>query len=218
MESVSGNFALVILTASALGRCARHVLHQRETDETFPWDSESEFASLKSFLLLVEHHLHAESSPVDEMVERYRRPDGTLDHHEVGHIIFAHTIFHLCHCLLHHPFLLLLRLQSLKCRMPLNFWARSLQTSRDHACKLAGLLDNATAADCHVQSSFYAYSATVAGNILSLGIHAEQDAGNAPSSDLLSGSQQTLSTLERMGQVWAHASKMVRTDCPLNCV
>ncbi|KAH6887478.1 fungal-specific transcription factor domain-containing protein [Thelonectria olida] len=203
-EGVTGTFALTILAASTLGRCARHVLHQCETDDILPWDSKSEFTSLNSDLLLVEHHLEPQTSPINEIVDRYKKPDGSLDHQDISHVIFARTIFHLCHCLLNHPFLLQLRLQKSRCRMPPNFWAGAQQTSKSHALKIAELLDSAAAAGCHVQSSFYVYATSVAGSILLLAVHAHQD----PGADLRKGSQQAFQILERMGQAWEHASKM----------
>lgn len=57
LGTIRGHFTLAILVASALGRCARYVLHERETDDMLPWDSRSEFAAINSFLLLIEQHL-----------------------------------------------------------------------------------------------------------------------------------------------------------------
>ncbi|KPM37531.1 hypothetical protein AK830_g9064 [Neonectria ditissima] len=208
LESRCGTFSLAILAASALGRCARYVLHQRDIDEILPWDSQSNFASLNSSFLLVEHHLQSENRPVNEIVAQHRQPDGNIDHGTVGWIVFARNIFHLCHCLLNHPFLVRLRLQKLKCRMPPNFWAQALQSCRTHACKLVDLLDTAASAGCHVQSSFYAYSVAVAGSILSLSICADREMGKEVDPAMITGSQQALNTLESMGRVWEHASKM----------
>jgi hypothetical protein len=213
-EYASGTFSLTILAASALGRCVRHVLHQRETDEILPWDSKSEFASLTSVLLLVEYHLQSEESSIDRIINSYRRQDGTIDHETVGHALFAHTVFHLCHCLLNHPFLLRLRLQRIKCRIPPSFWTQTLRTSREHSCRLVGLLDMAAGVGCHVQSSFYAYSVAVAGSILSLCIHADEEISREGDSDLIRGSQQALNTLETMGHVWEHATKIVPSTLP----
>lgn len=208
-EAVPGTFSLTVAAASVLGRCARHVLHGRETDEILPWDSRSEYASLNSSLLLVDHLLHTEETSIDDLVEQHKSPDGTPDHDLMGHVIFARVLFHISHMLLNHPFLLRLRLQKLNCKIPPAFFARTLQTSCDHACKVSAFLDAAAAAGCHVQSSFYAYGSAIAGSILSLVIHAEQERGESPGFELIQSCQQAIHILERMGRIWEHASRMV---------
>ncbi|KAL6352070.1 hypothetical protein LRP88_14511 [Fusarium phalaenopsidis] len=207
LGEIRGHFTLAILVASALGRCARYVLHERETDDVLPWDSRSEFAAINSFLLLTEQHLHVEDLSVNDIIANNTLPDGSLDHQTVGHAIFARVVFHLCHCLLNHPFLLALRLQKLKSKAPSSFLSRSFQTCSEHACKIPALLDQAQKAGCHVEASFYAYSTCLAGSVLSLFIHGASSKSQGPH-ELLEPGQQCLSILKDMGAFWDHASKM----------
>lgn len=207
LGEIRGHFTLAILVASALGRCARYVLHERETDDVLPWDSRSEFAAINSFLLLTEQHLHVEDLSVNDIIANNTLPDGSLDHQTVGHAIFARVVFHLCHCLLNHPFLLALRLQKLKSKAPSSFLSRSFQTCSEHACKIPALLDQAQKAGCHVEASFYAYSTCLAGSVLSLFIHGASSKSQQPH-ELLEPGQQCLSILKDMGAFWDHASKM----------
>lgn len=207
LGEIRGHFTLAILVASALGRCARYVLHERETDDVLPWDSRSEFAAINSFLLLTEQHLHVEDLSVNDIIANNTLPDGSIDHQTVGHAIFARVVFHLCHCLLNHPFLLALRLQKLKSKAPSSFLSRSFQTCSEHACKIPALLDQAQKAGCHVEASFYAYSACLAGSVLSLFIHGALSKSQGPH-ELLEPGQQCLSILKGMGAFWDHASKM----------
>ncbi|KAL2678640.1 hypothetical protein Neosp_009390 [[Neocosmospora] mangrovei] len=207
LGEIRGHFTLAILVASALGRCARYVLHERETDDVLPWDSRSEFAAINSFLLLTEQHLHVEDISVNDIIANNTLPDGSLDHQTVGHAIFARVVFHLCHCLLNHPFLLALRLQKLKSKAPSSFLSRSFQTCTEHACKIPALLDQAQKAGCHVEASFYAYSTCLAGSVLSLFIHGASGKSQQPH-ELLEPGQQCLSILKDMGAFWDHASKM----------
>lgn len=200
-----------MLSGSALGRCARYGLHQRDVQDALPWDSKSEFASHGSTLLLVEHHLQAEAQlqPLSALADRYRRSDGRIDHDITSHIVFARTTFHLAYCLLNHSFLLRLRLQKLSCRTPPNFLARSAELCLTHARALIELLHDAAAAGLYVQSSFYAYSVAVAGSLLSLGMHEARLANHEPDSKIVVAHQSSLSMLQEIGQVWEHASKMV---------
>jgi hypothetical protein len=204
----AGNFRLSIIAASTLGRCSRYVFHQRDGDDGIPpWDSRSTYASIESQLLSVDRHLKTESSSISDIISRYRTPDGSLNHSEVGHLIFAHAVFHACHCLLNHPFLARLRLRRLKCKAPPNFLSQSVQKCTKHAKKLASFMDGATVAGCHVKTSFYAYVACVAGSILSLMRYNESESTHATD-----GFQQVTNILESMGSMWDHASRMV---CPL---
>ncbi|KAF5544235.1 3-hydroxymethyl-3-methylglutaryl-coenzyme a lyase [Fusarium napiforme] len=208
LGEIRGYFTLAILVASALGRCARYVLHQREIDDTLPWDSRSEFAAINSFLLLIEQHLQVEEVPIEDIISQNKLPTGTPDHQVVGHAVFARIVFHLCHCLIGHPFLLALRLQNLKVKAPASFLSRTYEVCCDHASKIPSLLHRAQEAGCHVDASFYAYSTCVAGSILSMFIHGKESMGQVPSQQLLESGQHSLEILDKMGHFWDHAAKM----------
>ncbi|KAF0330624.1 3-hydroxymethyl-3-methylglutaryl-coenzyme a lyase [Colletotrichum asianum] len=209
-SSARGNFPIAILAGSALGRCTRNVLHDREVDGVPPWDSRSEYASINSILLLVESRLQMDQISIDSIVETNRTEDGSIDHQVVGHVIFARTVFHLCHCLLNHPFLLRRRLRGRNGQAPSSFLLLAFQRSYDHARSLINVLHDAAAAGCHLGASFYAYSACLAGSSLSLNMHAEKHHGGQRSAEMLRATQESLSILEKMGQFWDHASKMHR--------
>ncbi|KAF7561555.1 hypothetical protein G7046_g2582 [Stylonectria norvegica] len=202
------NFALAILVASAFGRCARYVLHGRETDEVLPWDSRSEFTAISSFLLLVEQRLHIDELTIGDMIATNKTPDSRVDHSAIGHAIFARVLFYLCHCLLNHPFLLRIRLQRLEAKAPASFLLRTFAASCDNALKLVGFLDEAEKGGCQIGASFYAYATCVAGGILSLTFHVEEAAGKPPRSEVLEGRQKSFRILKHMGSFWNHASKM----------
>ncbi|KAH6988341.1 fungal-specific transcription factor domain-containing protein [Ilyonectria destructans] len=208
LEGSTSNFSLMILAASVLGRCARYVLYERDADNTPPWASHSEFATINSLLILVEHHLQVEEMTLDDILDRHRKADGSLDNQVMGHILFPRVALHLCHCLLNHPLLLRLRLQKLRSKICTPFFCRALQTSCDHACKLVALLDNKILSNAYMQSSFYAYAASVAGGLLFMVIHAEQDKGKTVAPRFLLGSQQALKVLEWLGRFWDHATNM----------
>ncbi|KAM0456341.1 hypothetical protein ACHAPV_007283 [Trichoderma viride] len=156
-SSVNGTFTQTILAATALGRCCRYVLHGREMDEMPPWDPRSDFTLLNTFLLLIDHHLQVETPPIPQIVEQYRRPDGTLDFQSLEHVV---------------------------------------------------LVEDAIASGCHVQSSFYAYASILAGGILSLAIHIDQEKGQVTDPETLNHYQKAIHILERTGRRWDHASKM----------
>ncbi|KAF4784153.1 3-hydroxymethyl-3-methylglutaryl-coenzyme a lyase [Colletotrichum scovillei] len=205
---VESGFPVAILASSVLARCTRRLLHDRNTDDTPPWDSKSEFASITSLLLLVESRLQVDQHPIKSVVDTYRLDDGIIDHPAMGHVIFARTVFHVCYCLLYHPFLVREQIRKVKCQVPSSFMRLASQKSYEHARDLVNLLHDAEAVGCHLGASFYAYSVCLAGSILSLHMHAEKDTESQRYLELLSATQDSISILEGMAKFWDHASKI----------
>lgn len=212
-ESISacGNFALALLVGSALGRCARYVLHERRRGEIPPWESTSKMASINSFLLLVESHLKVDEHSIEDIIAANKLTSGEdgIDHQAIAHVIFARAVFHLCHILLNHPFLLRLHLPELSDGAPPSFLARAFRTGAEHARRLARFLVDAANAGCHVASSFYAYSVAVAGSVLILHSHGAMNKTPQKCTELEDGIRHAVDILDRMGLIWRHASKMV---------
>lgn len=199
-------FALVILMASIFGRCTRYVHRDKKSDEIPPWDTKSEFSAVKSALLLLESYSMIGDRKVSEII-RETHPD------EIGQLIFAHTLFHLSHCLLNHPFLVRLRLKPFA-KAPSSFSAQALQNGADHARQLLDLVREADDAGFRVESSFYAYCIAIAGSINSLASHFEHQKVTRRQSDILYYFQQSLEALNALGKFWTHSANMVRTsDC-----
>ncbi|EGU72871.1 hypothetical protein FOXB_16625, partial [Fusarium oxysporum f. sp. conglutinans Fo5176] len=123
--------------------------------------------------------------------------------------VFASIVFHLCHCLISHPFLLALRLQNFTVKAPPNFLSKTYEACCEHASKIPSLLHRAQKAGCHVDASVYAYSTCVAGSILfSAIIHGRESMGQVPSQQLLEPGRHSLEILDKMGHFWDHAAKM----------
>ncbi|PYI33605.1 hypothetical protein BP00DRAFT_485376 [Aspergillus indologenus CBS 114.80] len=161
-------FALVILLASIFGRCTRYVYANRHTDGIPPWDTESEYIAISSSLQLFESYATSENASVVDNLRNSAEATGTLNQQELGHQTSAHTLFHLCHCLLNHPFVLKICLQPFGSKVPHSFVTRALQNGVDHATHLVRLLRDVSEAGGLVESSFYAYCVAIAGVILSI--------------------------------------------------
>lgn len=208
IESPSG-FALVILMASIFGRCTRYVHQNQKSDEIPPWDTKSEFAAINSSLLLLESYSKIGTQPISETIQQAGQSYTNVDGQQIGHSIFAHTLFHLCHCLLNHPFLVRLRLKPFGSKAPPSFPARALQVGCDHAKQLMDLLLDATESGYRIESSFYAYCIAVAGGIHSLASHFEHQSTARRQSDILHYFSRSLDALERLANFWVHAANMV---------
>ncbi|RAH64593.1 Zn(II)2Cys6 transcription factor, partial [Aspergillus aculeatinus CBS 121060] len=210
LQDTPSSLALVILLASILGRCTRYVYGVRHSDEIPPWDTKSEYAAVCSLLLLFEHY--AELSPV-QVTDLASGRDGIMGdpykYQELGHLIFAHTLFHLCHCLLNHPFILCQSLRPLKSKVPGSFAAQGMKAGIGHAVRLINLLQDVLNAGGPVQSSFYAYCLVVAGGILSIASHETTQSPKPQSSEMLECFQSGLHMIDGLASLWPHASHMV---------
>ncbi|KKK15186.1 hypothetical protein ARAM_002011 [Aspergillus rambellii] len=197
-------FGLVILMASIFGRCTRYVHRDLIPERMPPWDTTSEFSSINSLLLLTESYFKRDQASLFGYIYEAKRSPQS----QAGHLIFAHTLFHLCHCLLNHPFLIRLRLKPFRSKIPESFAIRTLQTGSDHARQLLDLHREATQSGYLVQSSFYPYCIVIAGGIESLVFHSEESRTGLPSSQPSQHFSHSVNTLESLGNFWAHAANM----------
>ncbi|KAL5046724.1 fungal-specific transcription factor domain-containing protein [Aspergillus fruticulosus] len=171
--------SLVILVASIFGRCTRYVHRERNPDKTPPWDTNSEFSKINSLLLLLESYSR-------------NRQTKSVHSSEEEQVVFAHTLFHLSHCLLNHPFLVRLRLKPFGSKVPISFAVRVLQTGTEHANQLLDLLRDASEAGFPLESSFYPYCIVVVERIQSLLFHYEVSKNDPWSSTTLDTSISSL--------------------------
>jgi hypothetical protein len=158
-------------------------------------------------LLLLESYSKNSNWQLSDILHGSVQADSTIDQQEIGHLIFAHTIFHLCHCLLNHPFLVRRWLKPFGTKAPASFSSRTLQDGREHAKQLMDLLQQAADRGWRVDSSFYAYCIGVAGGIHSLAAHFDQNRGRQ--SDHMHYLQQSIDSLEKLAKHWIHAGNIV---------
>ncbi|KAF2102486.1 hypothetical protein NA57DRAFT_32280 [Rhizodiscina lignyota] len=169
MSENPSDLALVVLTASVLGRCAQHSIHQNLRGESRlpPWDSKSLYATIYSILLQLETKFELGGS-VGEVIKQECQRNGQVDMQLAGPIIFSRALFRTCHCILQHPLLLhqLSRVSGTK--VPPSFWNRALQTCRENACSLSELFQEVQTTGYPAIYSFMGYCATLAASIHTL--------------------------------------------------
>ncbi|PGH09909.1 hypothetical protein AJ80_07619 [Polytolypa hystricis UAMH7299] len=162
--------ALIAVMSSALNRASQYALHENRYSELgVPWSPSSPYTSSSASLLQLEVHFGL-SEPAAEMMKRNCFTNQAADQHITGSFIYAKALFHLAHCLLHHPFLLHQRLQRLKQRAPMSFAKTAWEVCRTHAKALTGLKDMRSH-NVLILPSLYGYCMMIAGTIhaLSLG-------------------------------------------------
>lgn len=198
---------IAMLMISVFGRCVRYVRCEEYQEHVPLWDANSEFSNLSSLLSRATAYFEIVS------VGRLRSDIGGLPRSEAGYIIVTHMLFHLCHCLLNHPFLARQRLKPFRSNTACSsFILGLLCTANDHAQQFLDLMSDACKSGAVTsQSSVFPYWIAVAGSIVSVASHFEASKarpmkGPGSSRDL----DMSLELLEQLGEVWPHA---VNTVC-----
>ncbi|KAF2635184.1 hypothetical protein P280DRAFT_473935 [Massarina eburnea CBS 473.64] len=175
-------FAIAVVMASLLGRCAQYALGQQEeqtpSGKTLPWNPRSKHSSIHSSLLQIESELGLSEPLSQKILEHCMASDGsgTIDQHRAAPLVLAHALFFLCQCLLYHPFLLRQRLARLGHRTPQSFLAQTFHSCRTAAGALSRLMNDVKSLGCESLSTchdpFYGYCTMVAGTIHSMFLQA----------------------------------------------
>ncbi|OAL32891.1 hypothetical protein AYO20_07682 [Fonsecaea nubica] len=197
-------FAHVILIAYILGRAAQYMLQEFGVNRHPPWDSSSEFAAIGSDLSYLETQMEMHK-PLEDMLGPYRNSAGVVDQANAGPIVFARALFHLCNCLLNHPFLLRRKIASCNRVASGRFLSRAFESGLDSAKGLIGLLQDARKAGCISHTSFYGYCAIISGTIFIMNAHAATGDAQVRCFELL---QETTSFIEDISRYWQNVATM----------
>ncbi|KAF5662717.1 transcriptional regulatory [Fusarium heterosporum] len=197
---------LINVMASILGRVSHYVLHDTKNAEmVLPWSSTAPYSTLSSALLQAEHYFGMSEDTTETLKQRCTI-DGVVDQHLAGSFIFAKTMFHLSHCLLHHPFLIQQRLQSSKQKAPPIFMKTAWEKCRTHATSITDLLDMKSQ-NVLILTSIYGYCIMVAGTIHALSMNDERGVIREESQKHYLAAMESLQDLSRY---WGHAALMVK--------
>ena len=198
--------AQVIAIAHVLGRCAQYVLQDFNIRGPHPpWDPGSDFASIESDLLHFEAYLEIQR-PVSEMLAPHISEDGVVDSQATGPIIFSRALFHLCYCLLNHPFLLRRRINTCRNLAPISFINRSSDLAWLHAQQMLALIRDARKLGCSFHSSSSGYAVTVAGSVIALRTYDPDSIASEQARILL---EEALMYLDMIGHHWENVRTMV---------
>lgn len=192
--------------AHVLGRCAQYVLQDSNIRCHYPpWDPGSDFASIESDLLNFEAYLEIQR-PVSEMLAPHISAEGAVDSHSTGPIIFSRALFHLCYCLLNHPFLLRRRINACRNLAPISFINRSSDLAYLHAQRMLALVREARELGCSFHSSSSGYAIAVAGSVIALRTYDPDSIASGQAHILF---EEALMHLDMIGQHWENVRTMV---------
>ncbi|EON63140.1 hypothetical protein W97_02367 [Coniosporium apollinis CBS 100218] len=204
-----GHLGLVVLTASIVGKCAQHSIHEHSREESRlpPWDSKSEFAAIYSVLLQLETQFEMGGRINDILTKDYLQ-DGVVDTQMAGPYVFSHALFHMSQCLIHHPFLLYNQSRARGVKAPASFLNRSLQTCRENANAISALIQDTRSAGYPVYFSFMGYCVTVTAGIHMLCLQTKDSGIHQLSTYYL---QSDMAFLEEFSRYWKSGQTMLAT-------
>lgn len=197
--------ALIVVMASALNRVSEYALHENRYSELgAPWSPSSPYTSISASLLQLEVHFGI-GEPFGDALKRRNFVEGAADQYVTSSFLYGKSIFHLSHCLLHHPFLLHQRLQRIKQKAPASFSKNARETCRLHARSITGM-KNSRSHTVLMLPSLYAYCYMVAGTIHALNLNDTDSAVRDDAGEHFKLASDFLSDLARY---WGHAALMV---------
>lgn len=201
------HFSLTIWMASCAGCIAQQMIQHRGKERIPPWSSVSEFMKSLSRLFESETMLGLSDRKLSNVLQKDFTQDGHIDQQRAGHLLFSQMVFHLCHCLLSHPFLLREKLKAVQRQAPPSFLREAFSRSYEHAECTLQLLNNAQQAGCSVDASFYGYCVCIAGGIQVFYLHGD---GSEVRENAREHLQYALDFLKQLAQRWKHIHPMVR--------
>ncbi|KAL4919283.1 fungal-specific transcription factor domain-containing protein [Aspergillus aurantiobrunneus] len=195
--------SLAVLMVSVLGRCRQYVHWGGHQSHMAPWDSNSEFSELTSLLLRMEAYFQTSNSSVATTL----RNSVATSRANAGFDIWSRIIFHLCHCLINHPFVALQHSRPFSSRLAsIKFAMRLLDTATSHARQLLDLVGLVCeAGGLSSESHLYPYWVVVAGGILSLVSHCKRSNTDAEASQYFNRS---LLLLKQLDSTWFYSANM----------
>lgn len=203
------HFALTIFMVSAFGDVVRWAFKNNPVQCRLPWDSRSEFAHINGMISSFESYSDACDGNFAETFDRNFVAQGTLDECAACHFTYAHVLYHVNQCLLHHPFLLRQHLRSVTVKVPASFLRASVLICREHAAHLTAILCTLQRCGSKIYPSFYGYAAVLAGTIHRL--HARDPRNVKPSTSEASW-ESCVRFLDQEPVFWESYRRMVRKN------
>ncbi|WZH49698.1 fungal-specific transcription factor domain-containing protein [Fusarium acuminatum] len=196
---------LINVMASILSQVSHHVLREKNPRLGLPWSPTAPYSTLSSALLQAEHYFNMNEDLMESLKQRCT-VNGMVDQTLAGSFIFAKAMFHLSHCLLHHPFLIQQRLQSSQQKVPPLFMKTAWEKCRTHATSITDLLDMKNQRVI-ILTSIYGYCIMVAGTIHALSMNDERDHIRRESQKHYLAA---LGSLQDLSRYWGHAALMAK--------
>ncbi|KAJ5655419.1 hypothetical protein N7507_007369 [Penicillium longicatenatum] len=215
----SGMFGISIGFVACLGRTTKYMMSKLRCQSTPPWKSGSEHAMIHRDLEYLKQ-LALQNGPIPGAPSQTQpqAESSKPDREQISHMVLSHTLYHLCLCILNHPFLIGLKIESRShSDMPLMWLEDTRRRSLSHAGSLITVLLEAKAAGYMPITSVYSYSMVLASTIHGIFMHCDDSSIRQSSAENLKPAFEYLS---EMFDLWDNANVMANalenfiTHCP----
>jgi hypothetical protein len=199
------SFAHTIAIASVLSQVSAFAFQQTTSHgEPPPWDHASSYQKICSQLARFDVYFQRFHGGHDFQTNRLcLQHDGIMTFTEP--FIFSYILYHLCYCLLQHPFLLRRRIEASGKKPPTKFFSLALDSCFEHAEASSWTLASAKQAGYNVSATMFSYCTTVAGSIHSIFQNSEDEIIRSKAIEALQGS---LMHLQGKAEHWKVATRM----------
>lgn len=211
-----GMFGISIGLAAVLGRTIKCMMNKEPRTEV-PWQPDSEYCAIYTDLEFLKE-LAVKNSPIlaDPGQPRSQNDMPDRDREQTAHMVLSHTLYHLAHCILSHPFLLAMKMQSSPRSDMSSAWlAETRATCLMHAGSLVTVLVEAKAAGYMPVPSVYSYCILVASTIHALHLHGDEVSVSQTSAEYL---RTSLEYLSEISELWGNAQMMVSRNLSGFCL
>ncbi|KAJ5113361.1 hypothetical protein N7456_001895 [Penicillium angulare] len=201
----SGMFGISVGLASCLGRTTKYMMAKSESSP--PWSPRSEYCMIHRDLEYLKE-LAVRNGPVLAAPgqPRVQSDMPNPDREQIAHMVLSHTLYHLAHCILSHPFLIGLKVEASRIYdMPLSWLEETRSRSLNHAGSLITVLVEAKAAGYMPIPSVYSYCMLVASTIHALFLYSSDQSTSQSSAEYL---KMSLEYLAEMSELWDNAQIM----------
>ncbi|KAJ5172449.1 hypothetical protein N7492_005042 [Penicillium capsulatum] len=201
-----GMFGISIGLSSVLGRTVKCMMNEGPRAEA-PWQPHSQYSAIYADLEYLKE-LAVKNGPVLAAPDQPRSPKTMPDpdREQIAHMVLSHTLYHLSHCILGHPYLLSLKISKVsRANMPATWLEETRTTCLAHAGALITILVEAKAAGYMPVPSFYSYCILVASTVQGLYLYSEDVSTRETSAEYL---QTSLQYLGDMSELWENAHIM----------
>lgn len=208
-----GMFGISIGLSSVLGRTVKWMMNGGPRTEA-PWQPHSEYKAIYSDLEFLKE-IAVKNGPVLAATDQpeFPRTMRDPDREQIAHMVLSHTLYHLSHCILGHPYLLGLKVSTFShSDMPATWLEETRTTCLIHAGALITILVEAKAAEYMPVPSFYSYCILVASTVQALYLHSDDPSTRQSSEEYLKTSLQYLAD---MSELWENAHIMVSVCAPV---
>ncbi|KAJ5673843.1 hypothetical protein N7462_009282 [Penicillium macrosclerotiorum] len=201
-----GMFGISIALSAVLGRTIQYMMNDESTNEA-PWDPNSSYHRILTDLEFLKE-LAVDNSPILAAPGQPRSQSEIQDQdrERIAHMVLSHTLYHLAYCILGHPLLLGMKIQSRPIpEMPTKWLEDTRTTSLVHAGSLITVLVEAKAAGYMPVPSVYSYCILVASTIHALHLYSEELVVSQASAEYL---RTSLDYLSEVSELWCNAQVM----------